>query len=253
MYKTKISVYPSCLSTLVHNDVTLSEVYDKIKNDDVLRQRTVNYRKAIEAKLPAKQLKKLKAEQFPMLMPAARFKEGRDMEHLDSYTGLCQCDIDNIPPDMMDEAKRRVRSLPFVCMYHVSMSGKGLHIYYFYQIPNEGLTPQVYQQAFIQGNECIGKAIPADYDAAVGKANHGSSICHGLIPTPSRLRWICHCYLKSEARTTVWPTTLPSPRRSGARSGLPRKCSPMHRSVSRSQLRASLLMATATNFLCAWR
>ena len=178
MYKTKISVYPSCLSTLVHNDVTLSEVYDKIKNDDVLRQRTVNYRKAIEAKLPAKQLKKLKAEQFPMLMPAARFKEGRDMEHLDSYTGLCQCDIDNIPPDMMDEAKRRVRSLPFVCMYHVSMSGKGLHIYYFYQIPNEGLTPQVYQQAFIQGNECIAKAIPADYDAAVGKANHGSSICH---------------------------------------------------------------------------
>ena len=178
MYKTKISVYPSCLSTLVHNDVTLSEVYDKIKNDDVLRQRTVNYRKAIEAKLPAKQLKKLKVEQFPMLMPAARFKEGRDMEHLDSYTGLCQCDIDNIPPDMMDEAKRRVRSLPFVCMYHVSMSGNGLHIYYFYQIPNEGLTPQVYQQAFIQGNECIGKAIPADYDAAVGKANHGSSICH---------------------------------------------------------------------------
>ena len=178
MYKTKISVYPSCLSTLVHNDVTLSEVYDKIKNDDVLRQRTLNYRKAIEAKLPAKQLKKLKAEQFPMLMPAARFKEGRDMEHLDSYTGLCQCDIDNIPPDMMDEAKRRVRSLPFVCMYHVSMSGNGLHIYYFYQIPNEGLTPQVYQQAFIQGNECIGKAIPADYDAAVGKANHGSSICH---------------------------------------------------------------------------
>ena len=178
MYKTKISVYPSCLSTLVHNDVTLSEVYDKIKNDDVLRQRTVNYRKAIEAKLPAKQLKKLKAEQFPMLMPAARFKEGRDMEHLDSYTGLCQCDIDNIPPDLMDEAKMRVRSLPFVCMYHVSMSGNGLHIYYFYQIPNEGLTPQVYQQAFIQGNECIGKAIPADYDAAVGKANHGSSICH---------------------------------------------------------------------------
>ena len=178
MYKTKISVYPSCLSTLVHNDVTLSEVYDKIKNDDVLRQRTVNYRKAIEAKLPAKQLKKLKAEQFPMLMPAARFKEGRDMEHLDSYTGLCQCDIDNIPPDMMAEAKRRVRMLKFVAMYHVSMSGNGLHIYYFYQIPNEGLTPQVYQQAFIQGNECIGKAIPADYDAAVGKANHGSSICH---------------------------------------------------------------------------
>ena len=111
--KTLISVYPSCLSTLVHKDITLKEVYDIIRNDEVLRQRTVNYRKAIDADLPAKQLKKLKAEQFPMLMPAARFKDGRDMEHLDSYTYLCQCDIDNIAPDIMEEAKRRIRALPF--------------------------------------------------------------------------------------------------------------------------------------------
>ena len=178
MKNIKISVYPNCLSTLAHNDVTLKDVYDIIRNDEVLRQRTVNYRKAIDADLPAKQLKKLKAEQFPMLMPAARFKNGREMEHLVSYTCLCQCDIDNIPSDIMEEAKRRVRELPFVVMYHVSMSGNGLHVYYFYQIPNCGLTPQVYQQAFIQGNELIANAIPADYDPAVGKANHGSSICH---------------------------------------------------------------------------
>ena len=116
MNNIKIPVYPNCRSTLVHNDVTLSEIYDKIKNDEMLRQRTVNYRKALEANLPAKQLKKQKAEQFPMLMPAARFKDGRDMEHLESYTTLCQCDIDNIPPDMMAEAKRRVRMLKFVAM-----------------------------------------------------------------------------------------------------------------------------------------
>ena len=72
--KTLISVYPSCLSTLVHKDLTLKQVYDIIRNDEVLRQRTVNYHKAIDADLPAKQLKKFKAEQFPMLMPAARFK-----------------------------------------------------------------------------------------------------------------------------------------------------------------------------------
>ena len=84
MNKILLPVYPNCLSTLIHNDVTLSEIYDKIKNDEMLRQRTVNYRKALEAHLPAKQLKKLKAEQFPMLIPAARFKDGRDMEHLES-------------------------------------------------------------------------------------------------------------------------------------------------------------------------
>ena len=178
MNKTLLPVYPSCLSTLVHSDVTLSEIYDKIRNDEMLRQRTVNYRKALEANLPAKQLKKLKAEQFPMLIPAARFEGGRDMEHLVSYTGLCQCDIDKIPSEMMAEAKRRVRMLKFVAMYHVSMSGNGLHIFYFYQIPNEGLTPQVYNEAFIQGNECIVNFIPAEYDAAVGKANHGASFCH---------------------------------------------------------------------------
>ena len=33
-------------------DVTLCEVYEKIRNDEVLRQRTLNYRKAVEAKLP---------------------------------------------------------------------------------------------------------------------------------------------------------------------------------------------------------
>ena len=78
MNETLLPVYPNCLSTLAHNDVTLSEIYDKIKNDETLRQRTVNYRKAIDADLPAKQLKKRKAEQFPMLMPAARFKDGRE-------------------------------------------------------------------------------------------------------------------------------------------------------------------------------
>ena len=101
MNKTLLPVYPNCLSTLIHNDVTLSEIYDMIRNDEMLRQRTVNYRKALEANLPAKQLKKQKAEQFPMLMPAARFKDGRDMEHLESYTTLCQSDIYHIPPVLM--------------------------------------------------------------------------------------------------------------------------------------------------------
>ena len=34
MNKTRIPVYPSCLSTLAHNDVTLCEVYEKIRNDE---------------------------------------------------------------------------------------------------------------------------------------------------------------------------------------------------------------------------
>ena len=52
MNKTRIPVYPSCLSTLAHNDVTLCEVYEKIRNDEVLRQRTLNYRIASAAALP---------------------------------------------------------------------------------------------------------------------------------------------------------------------------------------------------------
>ena len=49
MYKTKISVYPSCLSTLVHNDVTISELYDKIKNEQAFIQGNECIGKAIPA------------------------------------------------------------------------------------------------------------------------------------------------------------------------------------------------------------
>ena len=67
MNETLFQVYHSCVSTLGYKDITLKDVYDTIKNDDILRQRTVNYRKAIEADLSPKQIKKMKAEQFPML------------------------------------------------------------------------------------------------------------------------------------------------------------------------------------------
>ena len=45
------------------------------------------------------------------------------INQLDSYTYLCQCDIDNIAPDIMEEAKRRIRALRLRNHVHVHRRG----------------------------------------------------------------------------------------------------------------------------------
>ena len=176
--QTVVSVYPSCKANIAHNDVTLQEVFDKVKNDSILRQRTEDYRKALEARLPEKQLKELKSSTFPIILPAVRCEGGRKSEHVKEYTFLCQADFDNLPLELLPEMKRRLRELKFVLMYYVSMSGRGLHVLYAYAIPNSGFTPDVYLQAFRQGNTTIANAIVATYDAKVETPVHPTSLCH---------------------------------------------------------------------------
>ena len=174
----KLAVYPSCKATAMYNCVTIGEIYDKVRNDKELERRTDAYRNALAAGLSQKRLKEMKAEDFPMLMPAALCKNGRTLESVRELTCFCQADFDHIDPDRLDEARRRIRELKFVVMYHVSMSGNGLHVYYTYQIPNCGLNGKVYEQAFRQGNELIANTIPANYDTGVESPTHGSSLCH---------------------------------------------------------------------------
>ena len=176
--QTVVSVYPSCKANIAHDKVTLQQVFDKVKNDSILRQRTEDYRKALEARLPEKQLKEMKSSLFPIILPAVRCEGGRKSEHIKEYTFLCQADFDNVPPEMLPEMKRRLRSLPFVLMYYVSMGGRGLHIIYAYGIPNAGFTPDVYLQAFRQGNAKIANGIIANYDAKVETPVHPTSLCH---------------------------------------------------------------------------
>ena len=92
--------------------------------------------------LPASKLKKMKTETFPMLLPAVYCKDGRSAKDIMGWTNMCQADFDHMNPDCIDEAKRRLRELPFVAMYHTSMSGEGLHVYYVYLTPNAGLNPK---------------------------------------------------------------------------------------------------------------
>lgn len=178
LLQTVVSVYPSCKANVAHNDVTLIEVFEKVKNDEVLRLRTEAYRDAIARKVPEKELKELKAGTMPVVLPAVRCEGGRKEEHIREYTMLCQADFDGVPAEMLPEMKRRLRELPFVLMYYVSMSGKGLHVFYAYRIPNSGFTPEVYVQAFRQGNARIASAIVADFDPSVEPPVHLSALCH---------------------------------------------------------------------------
>ena len=185
MYMTKnymqtvVPVYASCKAKIIFKKSTLQQVFDIVKNDEVLRMRTESYRKAIAAKLPSRQLKDMKASDFPVILPAVICDDkGRTSENVKEYTFLCHADFDNIPEQLLPEMKRRLRALPFVLMYYVSMGGRGLHVIYPYRIPNAGFTPDVYVQAFRQGNACISNAIVADFDTQLEKEVHATSLCH---------------------------------------------------------------------------
>ena len=129
-YKEQLlSVYPNCKANVGHSRVTIVEIYDTVRNDAELKRRTEAYRQAMEAKEAGKVLKAMKTENFPMLVPAVLCKGGRNKESIEEWTCFCQADFDNIEPELLDEARRRIRELKFVVMYHVSMGGRGLHVY----------------------------------------------------------------------------------------------------------------------------
>ena len=171
------ALYEDCTKVLSHLMVSMQDIYNMIVSDRELMYRTEAYRKALDAKLAADTLKKMKAA-FPLMLPAAVCEGGRKKECLKTYTYFCQADFDSLSAERLAEAKRRLQQLPFVVMYYVSMSGRGLHVLYAYQIPNAGFTPEVYVQAFRQGNKQIADAIVADFDPQVESPVHGSSLCH---------------------------------------------------------------------------
>ena len=173
-----VPVYRNCKQKAIYNEMRMEEIFHKVKNDIELRVCTEAYRNALMLKLPESQLKKMKTETFPMLLPAVYCEDGRSAKDIVRWTNVCQADFDHMKPECIDEAKRRLRELPFVAMYHTSMSGKGLHVYYAYLTPNNGLNAKTYEQAFRQGNELIAAAVNCDYDRAAEDPVHGSSICH---------------------------------------------------------------------------
>ena len=173
-----VPVYRNCKQKAIYNEMRMEEIFHKVKNDIELRVCTEAYRNALMLKLPESQLKKMKTETFPMLLPAVFCEDGRSAKDIVRWTNVCQADFDHMKPECIDEAKRRLRELPFVAMYHTSMSGKGLHVYYAYLTPNNGLNAKTYEQAFRQGNELIAAAVNCDYDRAAEDPVHGSSICH---------------------------------------------------------------------------
>ena len=102
-YKEQLlSVYPNCKANVGHSRVTIVEIYYTVRNDAELKRRTEAYRQALEAKEAGKVLKTMKAENFPMFVPAVLCKGGRNKESIESWTCFCQADFDNVDPELLD-------------------------------------------------------------------------------------------------------------------------------------------------------
>ena len=64
------ALYEDCTKVLNHDMVSMEDIFHMVVNHVELRYRTEAYRKALDAKLPAETLKKMKAA-FPLMLPAA--------------------------------------------------------------------------------------------------------------------------------------------------------------------------------------
>ena len=75
-----VPVYRNCKQKAIYNEMRMEEIFHKVKNDIELRVCTEAYRNALMLKLPESQLKKMKTETFPMLLPAVFCEDERHRE-----------------------------------------------------------------------------------------------------------------------------------------------------------------------------
>ena len=64
------ALYEDCTKVLNHDMVSMEDIFHMVVNHVELRYRTEAYRKALDAKLPAETLKKMKAA-FPLMLPSS--------------------------------------------------------------------------------------------------------------------------------------------------------------------------------------
>lgn len=175
--KMEVAVYANCKASGMYHPVALERVYEAIRGNDELRKRTEQYRELLTDKKKAQAARRMKTEQFDMMLPAAVCGNARKLEELQRYTGLCQMDLDHLG-SRTDELMRRLCEIPEVLLAYRSLSGQGIHVLYAYEVPPGGVTEEYYRQAFRQGNEWLANLLVADYDPEVEPPVHGQNLCH---------------------------------------------------------------------------
>lgn len=149
--------------------VPLSEIVRMIRYDDILRERTLQYRDIMAAMGKKTANKNIKERLVHAFSVAVTFKGlGHSSEQASQWTGIAMCDIDQIDdPTDVETAFDRLTHDPHVLLMYRTISGKGLRVLYRYQ--REGgqrIDDTSWRAAFVCGNEQLSSVAGYDYDKA---------------------------------------------------------------------------------------
>ena len=145
----------------------LMEVVRMMKYDTILRERTEQYRKTMEAMGKKTANKNIKEKLVSAFSVAVTFRGlGHSNEQAQGFTGLAHCDIDGIDdPDELELAFNRLKNDPHVLIMYRTISGKGLRIIYWYARENDQkIDDTSWRAAFLIGNEQLSLLAGHEYD-----------------------------------------------------------------------------------------
>lgn len=149
--------------------VPLSEIVRMMRYDDILRERTIQYRETMVAMGKKTANKNIKERLVNAFSVAVTFKGlGHSSELASQWTGLAMCDIDKInDPAELEAAFERLSHDPHVLLMYRTISGTGLRILYWYQ-REEGqkVDDTSWRAAFVYGNEQLSNVAGHAYDEA---------------------------------------------------------------------------------------
>lgn len=176
----RLSLFASPQS-LTHSEVPFREIVRLILYDDIIRQRTEQYRETRRVMGKKTANENIKRKIVPGFGVAVVFSGyGHSSDKASGWTGLAMCDIDDFDsPDLLETAFERLSQDPHVLLMYRTISGTGLRIIYCYQRESgDDIDDSSWRGAFAMGNEYFSNLAGQPYDTGCSDYARLSGLAH---------------------------------------------------------------------------
>lgn len=119
---TKVTLFNNLLST-TPSEVTLAQVFDRIRTDQDLQLKTELHRGGVGQK-----------QKVPAFVPSALMAGGRRQEHVRELTGLLYFDYDHLSASELPSLLEALAACTYVVGFYRSLGGSGLHVIVSYRV-----------------------------------------------------------------------------------------------------------------------
>lgn len=168
-----------CLQAYESRAVGLHEVMRLIVHDADVEQKTLLYRDMAHCVSRDKANAEVKVKRMPAVSVGVLFKGmGRSAEQVAHATGLALCDLDDLTPEMLEDARQKIIADPHTLLCYTTISGGGLRVLYRYTRGGAPINCEAYPAAFLKGNKYYAQLTGCDYDKACSDYSRLSGLAH---------------------------------------------------------------------------